>query len=134
MLCWVLVVACRIFVAAHGLILWLPHGVWNLSSQTRDRTRVPSIGMWVLNHWTTREVLNSVFNFKILTFYGHRKTVKKKKNLFQPLKAFKSILSLPAIQKQVGWPDLACRHSLPIPALICSLNLSHLCIPRINTI
>ena len=26
------------------------------SSQTRDQTRVPCIGRWILNHWTTREV------------------------------------------------------------------------------
>ena len=25
------------------------------SSQTRDRTRVPCIARWILNHWTTRE-------------------------------------------------------------------------------
>ena len=28
------------------------------SSQTRDQTRVPCIGRWVLNHWTPREVLS----------------------------------------------------------------------------
>ena len=27
------------------------------SSRTRDRTRVPCIGRWILNHCTTREVL-----------------------------------------------------------------------------
>ena len=27
------------------------------SSWTRDQTCVPGIGRWVLNHWTTREVL-----------------------------------------------------------------------------
>ena len=26
------------------------------SSQTRDRTRIPFIGRWILNHWATREV------------------------------------------------------------------------------
>ena len=31
-------------------------GMWNLSSQTRDRTCVPCIARWILNHWTTREV------------------------------------------------------------------------------
>ena len=34
----------------------LPHGMWDLSSPTRDQTRVPCIGRWILNHWTTREV------------------------------------------------------------------------------
>ena len=31
-------------------------GMWDLSSPTRDRTRVPCIGRWILNHCTTREV------------------------------------------------------------------------------
>ena len=31
------------------------HG--NLSSWTRDQTRIPCIGRWILNHWVTREVL-----------------------------------------------------------------------------
>ena len=35
----------------------LPCGIWDLSSQTRDRTRVPCIGRQILNHCTTREVL-----------------------------------------------------------------------------
>ena len=34
----------------------LPHGMWDLSSLTRGGTHVPCIGMWILNHWTTREV------------------------------------------------------------------------------
>ena len=33
-----------------------PHGMWNLSSLTRDRTCVLCIGRQILNHWTTREV------------------------------------------------------------------------------
>ena len=28
------------------------------SSQTRDQTRVPCIGRWMLNHWTPREALH----------------------------------------------------------------------------
>jgi len=31
--------------------------MWDLSSQTRDWTHVPCIGRWILNHWTTREIL-----------------------------------------------------------------------------
>ena len=30
--------------------------MWDLSSPTRDRTRVPCIGRRILYHWTTREV------------------------------------------------------------------------------
>ena len=36
-------------------------GMWDLSSPTRDRTRVPCIGRRILNHWTTREVPLCVF-------------------------------------------------------------------------
>ena len=32
------------------------HGVWDLSSLTKDQTGVPCIARWSLNHWTTREV------------------------------------------------------------------------------
>ena len=34
-------------------------------SQSRDQTRVPCIGRWILNHWTTREVssIKSLFCF-----------------------------------------------------------------------
>ena len=31
------------------------------SSQIRDRTPVPCTGVWILNHWTTREVLIIAF-------------------------------------------------------------------------
>ena len=34
----------------------LPCGMWDLSSPTRDRTRVPCFGRRILNHWTTKEV------------------------------------------------------------------------------
>lgn len=33
------------------------HGMWDLNSQTRDQTGVPCMGRQILNHWTTREVL-----------------------------------------------------------------------------
>ena len=55
----------RSFVVAHGLFscgIWaeLLPGVWDLSSLTRDQTRVLCIGRWILNPWTTREVPQSV--------------------------------------------------------------------------
>ena len=31
------------------LFFW-PRHAWDLSSQTRDRTRIPYIGRWILNH------------------------------------------------------------------------------------
>ena len=36
------------------------------SSQTRDQTSVFCIARWILNHWTTREVLKYPFLYKIL--------------------------------------------------------------------
>jgi len=42
---WVLVVAYRL------------KSMWNLSSLTRDLTRVSHIARQILNHWTNREVL-----------------------------------------------------------------------------
>ena len=35
---------------------YLPHGMWDPSSSTRDRTCGPCLGKWILNHWITREV------------------------------------------------------------------------------
>ena len=36
--------------------------MWDLSSPTRDRTRVPCIGRRILYHWTTREVPRCIFD------------------------------------------------------------------------
>ena len=30
--------------------------MWDLSSLARDHTRIPCIGRWTLNHWTSRRV------------------------------------------------------------------------------
>ena len=30
--------------------------MWDLSSLNRDQTRIPCIGKWIFNHWTTRKV------------------------------------------------------------------------------
>jgi len=35
---------------------YLPCGIWDLSSPTRDQTHVPWIRTWILDHWTIREV------------------------------------------------------------------------------
>ena len=37
------------------LDFWL-QSLWGLSSLTRDRTCVPCIARWILNHWATKEV------------------------------------------------------------------------------
>ena len=39
----------------------LPRSTWDLSSLTRDRTRLPCILRWILYHWTTREVPVALF-------------------------------------------------------------------------
>ena len=48
------------FIVYHGLSSCgtqasFPHGMWDLSSPTRDQSCVPCIASWILNHWTTRE-------------------------------------------------------------------------------
>ena len=54
-----------VFSLAVSLVAWalhwgtqgyVPHGMWDLSSLTRDRTLIPYTGRRILNHWTTREV------------------------------------------------------------------------------
>ena len=47
--------------------------MWDLSSLTRDWTRVPCIGRWILNHWTTREVPLHYFLCCVLAalYYNH---------------------------------------------------------------
>ena len=56
---WVSVVARGIFHLRRGtwdLQLWQENS--QLWPGTRDRTPVSCIGRWILNHWTTRDVLN----------------------------------------------------------------------------
>ena len=48
-----LVVACGL--SSCGAWASLPCGMWDLSSLTRDRTRVPCVGRRILNHWTASE-------------------------------------------------------------------------------
>ena len=43
---------------------YVVHGVWDLSSSTRDQARIPCIGRQILNHWTTREVMSNVVDLK----------------------------------------------------------------------
>ena len=61
----VLVAACGIFRCRAGSLVvaralertgLVARGVWDLSSPTRDQTRVPCSGRPILNHWTSREV------------------------------------------------------------------------------
>ena len=40
--------------------LTAPHGMWDLSSPNRDQTCAPCIGRQSFNHWTAREVSNTL--------------------------------------------------------------------------
>ena len=42
-------------------VLFLPRGVWDLSSPNRAQSCIPSIGRWGLKHWTAREVHSSYY-------------------------------------------------------------------------
>ena len=49
-----------------GVWALLPHGMWDLSSRTRDRTLVLCIERQILSHWTTREVFQQyLLNFNV---------------------------------------------------------------------
>ena len=50
-----------ILLLFYVLVFW-PRGMWDLSSPTRDRTRIPCIVKWSPNHWTTREVPCPIFS------------------------------------------------------------------------
>ena len=45
-------------------IMWaeLLHGMWDISSPTRDQIHVPCIGQWMFNYWTTREVPECLYD------------------------------------------------------------------------
>ena len=45
----------QVLTVVHGLSCPLVYGIF--SYRTRDRTHIPCVGTWLLNHWTTREVL-----------------------------------------------------------------------------
>jgi len=51
----------------HGLSscpvqIYLPRGIWDLSSPPTDWTCASCFGRQIFNHWTTREALNCVFS------------------------------------------------------------------------
>ena len=52
-----------------GVQAYLPHSMWDLTSLTRDTTRVLCIGRWILNCWTTGVVP------QMLRFYTHKSSV-----------------------------------------------------------
>ena len=68
-----------------GARVQLPHGMWDLSSSTRDRTHIPCIGRWILYHWITREVPPSVFELIdcAYPYFGILLSKKKEQNITQ---------------------------------------------------
>ena len=59
---WASIWLCCRGLSGCGVQTQLPQDKWDLSSPNKDRTRVPHIGRWILNHWITREVLGVLFD------------------------------------------------------------------------
>ena len=83
-LCWVFVTIWGLLLlqstgpraqqSACGVLAGLLRGIWDLNSPTRDRTHLPCIGRWILNHWTVREVpscslLSTCYTFQLSQSY-----------------------------------------------------------------
>lgn len=45
-----------LFLCSFVVLFW-PHGIWNFNSHQGSRSRHPAMEVWILNHWTFREVL-----------------------------------------------------------------------------
>ena len=59
----------KVFIWSHNFFfLAAPHGMWDLSSPTKDQTHIPCIGRQSLNHWTSREIPED--KIKITSFYS----------------------------------------------------------------
>ena len=56
---WAIVEACEL--SSCGMRAELPHGMWDLSSLTRDQAHVPCVVRRILCHWTTGEVARDIF-------------------------------------------------------------------------
>ena len=52
-----------------GMWAYLPRGMWNLSSPTRDQAYIPCITRQILNHWTTREVPPEEFLYETMNMF-----------------------------------------------------------------
>ena len=50
---------------------YLPHGMWDLSSLTRDQTCIPCIGRQIPHHWTTGKVPSVDLTGLSLAFQSH---------------------------------------------------------------
>ena len=59
---------CSCRFSSCGELVYLPRGMWDLSSQTRDWTCIPCIGRLILNPWNTREVV--AYMFKMNLFFS----------------------------------------------------------------
>ena len=54
---------CSCRFSSCGELVYLPRGMWDLSSQTRDWTCIPCIGRLILSPWNTREVVAYMFKW-----------------------------------------------------------------------
>ena len=86
--------SCRTFTDCRAPAQQLWHtglvAPWNVgSSQTRGQTHDSCIGRWILNHWTTSKVSNSVSNLPIWLDSG------KNHRVFQTLAEWHWNLSIP---------------------------------------
>ena len=71
---------------------YLPWGVWDLSSPTRDWSHVPCIERQLLNHWTTREVPRVSLFLNFLLFKMHHTPTPFLKRLTTPVSTHFSIV------------------------------------------
>ena len=60
--------SCRCTDSSCHARAYLLHGMWDLSSPTRDQIHIPCIARWILNPWTTREVPYTTIFFFFLNF------------------------------------------------------------------
>ena len=59
--------SCDLWALKHGLSSRGASAWWHMeSSWTEELTHVPCFGRWILNHWTTREDLPTVFCSMVL--------------------------------------------------------------------
>ena len=91
----------------HGLSIcgawaYLPHGIWILSSPTRDQTQVPCIARQIFNYWTTREV-------PIFTFTQGKRRSRVLSNRFMVTQLFNGRLAIQTPQFQLRiWTNNYC--------------------------
>ena len=102
--------------------------MWDLSFLTRDRTHVPCVGRWILNHWTNREVplWVSLFPHLPVSFLPPLSPC-----ISNPLFVSMTLIPSPFFPDVLSWCPLSLCHSpsmslLPMHLTLC-LFLQWLC-------